>query len=305
MRSEYGGGASSTAGSGHQDRTIDWNVRGAVGLVLVLLGGYACRDAWADILHVALRDPEASQVMLAPIVAGWLFWIRRGRLSRYAPSATWVGPLLIVAGWALYRIGDAQLIQVFWHAGAVVAVVGCVASIAGGGALLRVLPAVGALAFLIPVPGRIRLAIAGPLQSATARVTEALLDTFGVGIERSGAMLRINNQEVLIAEACNGMRMVFALVIVSYAFAYGVPLRNGVRALIVALSPLTAIVFNVFRLIPVIWAFGNLAPETAEAVHVASGWAMLPFAFLSLLGLLRLLRWAQVPVAPYALAYGT
>ena len=46
------------------------------------------------------------------------------------------------------------------------------------------------------------------------------------------------------------------------------------------------------------------SPETAETIHALSGWAMLPIAFLSLLGVLRVLRWAHVPVAPYTLAYG-
>jgi hypothetical protein len=32
---------------------------------------------------------------------------------------------------------------------------------------------------------------------------------------------------------------------------------------------------------------------------------MLPLAFLTLLGVMRLLRWAQVPITPYILAYGS
>jgi exosortase/archaeosortase family protein len=127
----------------------------------------------------------------------------------------------------------------------------------------------------------------------------------GVSVERSGNLLRINGQEVMVAEACNGLRMVFSLVMVSFAFSYGVPLRNGVRVLIVLLSPLTAILFNVVRMIPVVWAYGQFSSDFAATIHDVSAWLMLPIAFLSLLGLMRLLRWAHVPVAPYTLAYGT
>ena len=34
------------------------------------------------------------------------------------------------------------------------------------------------------------------------------------------------------------------------------------------------------------------------------GWVMLPIAFLILLAIIRLLRWAQVPVYRFHLAYG-
>ncbi len=280
-----------------------WHV--AVGIALAALSVLLMRDAWADIWHIADRDAESSQVMLAPVVAAWLFWVRRGRLRHYSPTATWAGPVLVLLGWGLYYLGDLHLYQSLWHLGAVVVAVGCFASLVGGGLLLRFLPAFGALAFLVPVPGRVRQAIALPLQEATARVTAIVLDTAGVGVERVGSVLRINQQDVMIAEACNGLRMVFALVIVSYAFAYGVPLRNGIRALVVLISPVTAILFNVLRLVPVVWGFGYFDVELANTLHDISAWVMLPCSFLALLGLMRVLRWAQVPISPYILAYGT
>jgi exosortase/archaeosortase family protein len=120
-----------------------------------------------------------------------------------------------------------------------------------------------------------------------------------------GNMLRINHRDVMVEDACNGLRMVFALTLVSYAFAFGVPLRNWIRGLIVLLSPLTALVFNVVRLVPTVWAFGRYSAEVAQTIHDVSAWVMLPVAFVSLLGLMRLLRWAQVPITPYVLAYGS
>jgi len=279
------------------------NANVLVAIALVAVGVYGNRDAWTDIVHIAMRDPESSQVFLAPVVAGWLFWVRRGRLRRHVPHSTMVGPLLIAAGWGMYEIGDAHLVQSLWHLGAVVVAVGCVATALGGNLLLRFLPAFAALVFLVPVPGRVRQAIAVPLQSATAHVTQVALDTLGANVERLGSVLYVNHQEVMIAEACNGLRMVFALVIVSFAFAYGVPLRNGVRMLVVLLSPLTAIVFNVLRLVPVVWSFGTFSPSFATQIHDMSAWVMLPLSFLALLGVTRLLRWAHVPVSPYLLAH--
>lgn len=276
-----------------------------VAVLLVVAGVLATKDAWADVWNIVQRDDEASQVYLAPVVAAWLFWVRRESLRHYVPDNTWVGPLLVAAGWIIHRFGDLELYQSLWHFGAVVVVVGCLISVAGAGFLVRFAPAFVALCFLVPVPGRVRQAVAIPLMSVTALVTEHVLELVGVAVERSGNVLRVNGADVMIAEACNGLRMVFSLVIVSYAFAYGSPLRNGVRLAIVLASPVTAILANVVRLAPVVWSFGVFSTETAIVIHDVSAWLMLPFAFLGLLGLMRLLRWAQVPISPYILAYGT
>ena len=57
-------------------------------------------------------------------------------------------------------------------------------------------------------------------------------------VERSGSKLSINGVDVNIIEACNGLRMVFPLILVSYAFSFGLPLRNSRPFLVLLASPL-------------------------------------------------------------------
>jgi exosortase/archaeosortase family protein len=109
---------------------------------------------------------------------------------------------------------------------------------------------------------------------------------------------------VAIAEACNGLRMVFALFLVSAAFAFGTPLRTFVRVILILASPISALFCNVVRLVPTVWLYGS-DPEFASTFHDVSGWLMLPLAFLVLMGIIRALRWALLPVYRYTLAYGT
>lgn len=283
-----------------------WTARDVVAaLSLVALAVYATWGAWWDIYDIAARDQEHSHAFLVPVVAAWLLWVRRERLRGYSPTGTWLGPVVVAAGWAIHRYGDANLVQTLWHAGAILVVTGAFLTVAGAGFLVRCFPAFLALCFLVPVPNMIRQGVSIPLQGATAEATRVVLETFGAHVERMGNTLRINDQDVMIAEACNGLRMVFALVLVSYTFAFGSPLRWGFRALVVLASPLTAIAFNVIRLVPTIWAFGVLSPSAASTLHDMSGWLMLPFAFLTLIVVLRMLRWAQVPITPFVLAHGT
>lgn len=273
-------------------------------LGLVTLGFAATWDAWSDILWIATRDEEQSHVLLAPVVAGWLVWVRRARLRRCPRSGCWVGPTVVACGWAAHALGDLYLIQAAWHLGAVLVPIGCFLSIAGRQYVTRLLAAFVVLLFVVPVPGVLRHELALPLQRWTAESTRRVLEVVGVDVTRTGNALTVNGRDVLIAEACNGLRMVFALFLVSYTFAYSMPVRNPVRVLIVALSPVTAVLCNVIRLVPTVWIHGHVSTEMAERVHDIGGWVMLPVAFLILLGVFRLLRWALLPVYRFTLAYG-
>ena len=93
---------------------------------------------------------------------------------------------MVLAGWFFYSFGDLRLIQVFWHGGAVLVVVGCLLTVAGREVFIELLPAFAALAFIVPVPGRLRQRIAIPLETATAAVTQRCFELIGVAAQRSG-----------------------------------------------------------------------------------------------------------------------
>lgn len=272
-------------------------------VALPVLGIIVTLDAWRDILHIALRDEESSQVFLVPLVAGWLVWVRRRRLAHARLHGSWAGCLILLAGAIFYCIGDRFLIQSFWHGGAVIVLIGCVITVLGKDLVSQFLPAIIAMMFVVPVPGRLRQRIAIPMETTTAAVTQHVYETLGLSIERSGNTLSLNGHEVDIVEACNGLRMVVALTMVSYAFAWGTPLRWYVRLIVLALSPVSAVICNVIRLVPTVYLYGYHPGEFAYRFHDLSGWVMLFISFFMLMGVIRVLRWALVPVNHYVLAY--
>lgn len=272
---------------------------GLLGAVAIAL----CWPAWQDIYHIGSTDEEQSHVLLVPIVAGWMFWARRLRLRACPPAGTFVGPCVVLAGWVASVVGFNYAVQSLWHAGAVLMFMGAILTVLGKNVLFQFLPAFVVLAFLVPIPGGIRQQVSMPLQTATAVVTQFVLETFGTPLQRSGNVLLINGQQVAVAEACNGMRMVFALVLVSYAFAFALPLRAGTRALVLLFSPVAALICNVIRLIPTVLIYGYSTTANGDLFHDWSGWLMLPVAFFMLLGVLKVLKWALLPVMRYNLAY--
>lgn len=284
----------------HTDRWSAWHL--VAGVLMAALGVAVTFDAWADIYHIASIDEEYSHIFLVPIVAAYLVWVRRVRFRFCTPTGTMAGPVLAAGGWLLSSYGFYNGVQSFWHAGAVLVVIGCLLSVIGKNVLFRFFPAFAVLVFLVPVPGMIRQQIALPLQSWTAQIAQALLEVLGVDTARSGNQLSVNGIPVAIAEACNGLRMVFALILVSYAFGFGLPLRNSVRVLILLASPLAAIGCNVIRILPTVWLYGYHSQSVADKFHDYSGWVMLPVAFLLLYGIIRVLKWAMIPVTKYTLA---
>ena len=274
----------------------------AAGAGLALLGVWATWRAWADAWSLVDVEGDNNHVFLAPLVVIWLFWVRRGRLPHVRVTGRWVGLALILAGWMMRSEGLAQNVAAAFHLGSLMVVVGAFVSVCGKGVVLRFLPAAAALLFLIPVPQKLRTDLAVPLQTTTAWLTDGTLDALGVESHLAGRTLIVNGKSVTIAEASNGMPMVFGLLLLTYAFAFAWPLRNNVRWLLLILSPLVTLACNVLRTVPLVWTYATGHDRAFAWLHTYSSWLMLPVAFVALLLVLRGLRWLDVQTDRYRLA---
>lgn len=275
-----------------------------VGWLALFAGAVWCmRTTWSDLLTIASRDEEQSHIILVPFIALWLAWVRRARLRHLHPRGTLFGVIIMLMGWAASYVGFYHAIQSAWHAGAIIVLIGVAVTGLGVNTLLRLFPAFVVWIFAVPVPGTIRHFISGPLQTASATVTQVILESFGVPVERSMNLLTLNGHDIAVAEACNGMRMVLALILVSYAFAFSLPLRPYARVLVLVLSPIAALACNIIRLLPTVLLYGYASTGVADAFHDVSGWLMLPVAFLLLRGIYSVLGWAQIPVTKFNLSY--
>ncbi len=283
-----------------------WRARDVALLTLLLCAAAGVHwQAIADIIAIGRRDEEQSHIFLAPLVAAWLLWLRRSRLRFVRVQPSWIGPLVALGGVLLSAWGFEAGVQIAWHGGALVTLVGALISMTGLTPLRVLAPVFFVLLFLLPAPGGVRHQIALPLQHMATTVTHGVLEIIGVSAVKSGAVLVINGEQVAVGEACNGMRMVFALALIVYAFAFGAPLRPGVRIGLLVLSPVIALICNAIRLAPTSLLYGYADPELAETFHDLAGWVMLPVALFALAGLLRGLKWLEFPVVSFRLAGAT
>jgi exosortase len=253
-----------------------------------------------DIFRTATKRPEGLYVLMVPLLAVYLAWLRQSRLGRYEIRRSFAGPVLILSGWLLFVGGAFYDVVLFWHLGGIVGFIGVVVTCVGPRILLVFGPAFLVLFAIAPLPGLVRESIALPLQKFATVVTSIILELLGVDAVRRGSIIEINGKIVLVGEACNGMRLVMPIALVIYAVVYSLPLRRAARFLLLLASVPVALVCNILRLIPTSLAYG-FVPGWAEMVHDIGGWLMLPIAVLLLLGLLRFVEWLDVSVSKWRL----
>ncbi len=268
----------------------------SLAILLIAVSALATSEAWREILRLFWIDEQASHGLLVPLAVFLLVAARRARLQNLPLRCHWLGPATVFVGLVSWIISWHTDFQTGWHGGAILMALGCWITMTGIEPIRRFAPAYAALIFLLPTPAAIRAPITIPLQEVTATITQNVCEFLGMGVTQAGRTLRVNGQDVTVAEACSGMRMVFTLFMACYLSVYSLPIREGVRWLVLATTPIIAVVSNVLRLLPTLWAYGRFAPDTADQIHTASGWVMVVLAFLAIEGALKLAHVLGLPV---------
>ncbi len=259
----------------------DWHL--VMALLMVAVGVAATFNAWVNLFNTTAARGDMRHLWLLPLVIVWLIWVRRQRMQMCQPGGTWIGPLLLIGGWLVSILGQRVGVEVLWHAGAVVVVMGCVTSVLGYQLFRAFLPAFVALLFIVPLPYGIELRLA----VATGDLAATLVQPTPVGYVMA------------MQEAAPALK--FA-VLLAYAFAFGMPYRTWVRLLLLVVSPLAAMLMLMLQMISYELMLGWWQPPRAESVTNMAGWLLLPLTLALLMGLIRLLRWAAVPLQYYKLA---
>ena len=263
---------------------------------LVVAAAAAFSAAWTDIYLQASRRTDNGYIFLVPVVAGYLVWLRRSRVRFVARRPSLLAVPVVASAVLLSWWGEQTDTRAAIHLGAIIALAACAIAMAGLEVVRQFFPAFLALLFLIPVPAEVRKWLAGPLQALAVTVTQEVLDVIGVSTERAGNSIQIAGRSIFVGEACDGMRMVFALALTFFAFVFSVPLRLNARIALLIAAPVVAIACNVVRLVPTALAYAYASAEDAERFHDIAGWLMLPLAIVLLFGLIRFMRWLDLPV---------
>lgn len=249
------------------------------------------------VLDLAQRYWITDEQSYSPLVALavlYLFWSLRNAIARSAPRFG-LGMALLVPGLLVYVLGRSQGLMAF-EAGSALPVIAGVVLATGGVAALRTLwfP-IFYLVFLIPLPNMFVDAVTGPLKIMASNLAESLLYALNYPIARSGVTLTIGKYQLLVADACSGLRSIFSLFALGLIYLHLQHRRNLLHntALILCILPIALLANTLRVLILVLVIFHHGEQVGLGLVHGLSGLVTFALALLIFMGLDALLHRRQ------------
>jgi exosortase len=168
----------------------------------------------------------------------------------------------------------------------VLGVAGLVLMVAGWQVFRRVLWIMLFLFLMVPLPGRVHNVISGPLQGLATSGSVFLLEAFGIRVSQQGNVVTLNGTTPLaVAEACSGLRMLTAFVMVAAFIAYMVKRSRGKKAVLLLSSIPVGVICNIVRIFLTALLMVLVSAAAAEKFfHDFAGLVMMPVAVLLLFG---------------------
>jgi exosortase B len=246
-----------------------WSVRTAQwALGLALLGMYV--PTLMSLLGsggIWTKD-EFSHGPLMLAASLWLMWRRWGerpeRLLTPEPRPALAWPVLLV-GALLFMSGRALQIVYFEVGSAVVMLIGAILLLHGTAALKHVRFAVFFMVFMVPLPGFLLDPIGGLMKSGVSQAAAWLLHLLGYPIARTGVILQMGQYQLLVADACAGMRTLLMLeafgILYLNVVRHSSLLRNVGLALLIVPISFTANVIRVVVLALITYYWGDEAGQ--------------------------------------------
>ncbi|MBI4718563.1 MAG: exosortase, partial [Planctomycetes bacterium] len=281
---DAGAGAGSSANAGLWGQIKRWSPAAAVAAAFV----WAFWSNLVDLWIVWQYNADYSAGQLVPAAAAYLVATNRRRLEGIRLSLSPLGLALFGLGLAMNWFGAYYLYSSISNVGMVVCASGVVMALIGWRGYARVWYPLAFLLLMLPLPRRMHDAVMLPLQGFGAQVSASILEIIGIPVERFGHVLEVAGQRVAVAEACSGLRMALAFLIVTAVVAYIVRRPMWQRVLLVLSSVPIALACNVVRIVATAYLYSIGYDSLAQGVfHDGAGLLMMPVAF----GLILLELW--------------
>ncbi len=270
-------------------------VAGRLAVFLALLAGlvWSYWPTLSDLGAFWIANSDYSAGALVPLVAGWVIWSERKELAKLPVGTCWSGLALLVFAQGIRMYGLLYMYGSLERLSLVLTIVAACLLLVGRPITWRLRYVLLFLVLMFPLPNRVHDEVAMPLQTFASNSAVVGLEMMGYLISQEGNVLRLSDRTtVAVAEACSGLRMLTAFVVVAGALAFVVNRPTWQKATVVASSIPVAIFSNTIRLILTVILFEHVGSELGEKFfHDIAGYLMIPFAWAVLMGELWLLRW--------------
>ena len=269
--------------------------RGGVLAVLAGLGAlYA--PVMLRMAGVWWNDSYAGHGMFVPLFSAHFVWTDRARVRAALGPRDARGPLVIVAGLILLALG-------WWEQSLLVAGLSFVLTLSGAVLWLMGARALRALAFplafmclMVPLPRAFVAVTTLHLQMFAARFAGHVLSLLDVPFMQRGVLIELPSMTLEVAEVCNGLRFLSALVVLTLAFAYVTQRTVARTALLTIMAVPVAIVANAVRVTGITLGVQYIGPEAASGfIHNYIGKSVWALTILTLVVIGIVLRRTTPP----------
>src|SRR5262249_29563584 len=148
------------------------------------------------------------------------------------------------------------------------------------------------LVFMMPPPFFAEQFLSQPLRRLATVMSTFLLETLGYPALAEGNLIKLEEVELKVADACSGLGMLVTFFTLSTALA--ILLQRGwleKTGIICSAIPI-AVLANVLRITATGLAHVSIGPQTAQLImHDLAGWLMMPLALAMLWLYVWLLDW--------------
>lgn len=239
------------------------------------------------------QDYSAGQ--LVPLVALYVIWLQRADLAKLPVQMSWWGLAVLVVSQIARVAGVLMGYGSIEQYSAVLAIFGLTWFTVGYPIARRLIWVFLFLLLLAPLPRRVHTMLAMPMQNFATTSAVFGLELLGYLIERQGNVLTLSaGSTIAVAEACSGLRMLTAFIMVGAALAFVIHRPGWQKAVLVVATIPVAVVANTLRLIITAVLYESVNSEVGEKFfHDFAGLTMMPFAFAVLIGLLGVMNWVS------------
>jgi exosortase len=256
-------------------------------LALLSITAWSCWPIMADLFKEWQGNEDYSAGQLVPLVAIFFVWVRRKQIRECVFRPCWWGGIaLLVLAYAAQMYGLLFMFESARRYSLVLTVAGLVLLGAGWQVFRRVSWILLFLFLMVPLPGRIHNTISGPLQRLATSGSVFILEAFLPHVSQQGNVVMLNeNTPMAVAEACSGLRMLTAFIVVAGFIAYMVKRPHWQKAVLLASSIPVAVICNIIRIVATAVLMLMVSTQAGEKFfHDFAGLVMMPCAVLLLFG---------------------
>ena len=261
-------------------------------LVMVAATVWAYRGLVLSLFREWQASSDYSAGQLVPPVAVFLVWRERRALRQCSLVPCWWGGIgLLLLSQMVRAYGYLFMAWSAMQYAIVLTIAGLVLLVAGWQVLRKVSWILLFLFLMFPLPESLHRVIGGPLQRLATTGSVFLLEVVGTRVSQQGNVVMLgDNTPMAVAEACSGLRMLTAFIIVAAFIAYMVKRPRWHKAILLASSIPVAVACNIIRIFLTAMIMLYVSVELGEHFfHDFAGLVMMPAAVSLIFGEIWLL----------------